>query len=97
MTYRDLKLNPPKLSVKENAREVAIHLVSVMCDNKKIMKLKKNTDGDFKLSTGIDAYSNFQIKHEKYEIEWAADNNEWSEVFSFINSGTVAIEKVMSR
>jgi hypothetical protein len=95
--YLELLNNPPKLSVKENAREIVIDLVSCMCDNRKKITLKKNDDGDFKLNSHRDAYSNFQIKHDKDEIEWEADDANWKEVFEMINSGTCKIEKVRSR
>ena len=47
--YRELLNNPPKLEVKENAREVVINLISCMCDNKNKITIKKNADGDFKI------------------------------------------------
>ena len=42
--------------VVENAREIKIHTVAGMCDNKHLMTLKKNIDGDFKLNTHAHAY-----------------------------------------
>lgn len=95
--YVELSRKPPTLIVKNDAKEVIIHLVSCMCDNKALMTLKKNSEGDFKLSTNSNAYSNFQIHYNKYEIEWAADNGDWDEVFRMINSGTSNIEKIASR
>ena len=95
--YIELLNNPPSLSVKENTREVVINLVSCMCDNKKKITLKKNEEGDFKLNSHRDAYSNFQIKHDRDEIEWEADDNNWNLVFDMINSGTCKIENIKSR
>jgi len=95
--YQELRINPPKLEVVENAREVVMNLVSVMCDNKYEIKFKKNTELDFKLNTGIQAYSNFQIPCSKSDLEWLADDNKWAEVFSMINEGTALIEKCRSR
>ena len=83
--------------VVENAREVRIHTVAGMCDNKHLMTLKKNIDGDFKLSTHIQAYSNFGIPHDKYELEWEADKGNFAAVFKMINSGFQVVEQVKSR
>jgi hypothetical protein len=43
------------------------------------------------------AVSNWQMKHEQYEVEWEADENMWGGVIAMINSGTAAIESVVSR
>jgi hypothetical protein len=37
------------------------------------------------------------MKNEKHEIEWTADEEGWNEVIAMINSGTEAIESVISR
>ena len=89
--------NPPKLSVIENPNEVVLKLVSCMCDNKKLLTLKKNSDGDFKLSGNRDALSNFQFKVIPYEIEWAADEQNWDRVFKLINEGSILISEIKSR
>lgn len=83
--------------VKPNPRELVITLVSCMCDNKSTMNLKKNQEGDFKLTCGGEAFSNFQTKFRKDEIEWTADDGDFIEVFKMINSGTSVIDKVKSR
>jgi hypothetical protein len=95
--YVELLNNPPTLEVKENAREVVINLISCMCDNKHKWTIKKNSEGDFKISTHGFAFSNFQTKFDKDEIEWEADDSNWDEVFRMINSGTSKIEKLRSR
>ena len=95
--YVELTQNPPKLEVVENAREVIISLVSCMCDNRNKWTLKKNQDGDFKISTHGHAFSNFQTRFDRDEIEWAADASDWKKVFRMINSGTSKIESVRSR
>jgi len=95
--YRNLIHNPPVLTVKDNAREVVIGLVSCMCDNTHTWTFKKNSDGDFKIFTHGFAYSNFQTKYERYEIEWEADTGNWNEVIRMINSGTSVVEKLRSR
>jgi len=95
--YVELLNNPPTLEVKENAREVVINLISCMCDNKRKITLKKNDDGDFKLNSHRDAYSNFQIKFDRDDIEWEADDSNWDGVFRMINSGTSKIANIKSR
>lgn len=95
--YRDLIDFPPKLEVKENAREIIINCISAMCDNKEKISLKKNIEGDFKINTHGQAFSNFQIKFDKDDIEWEADDNNWNRVFRMINSGTTKIENIKSR
>ena len=83
--------------VVKDAREVRIHTVAGMCDNRHLMTLKKNIDGDFKLSTHIQAYRNFGIPFEKYELEWEADKGNFATVFKMINSGFQVVEEVKSR
>jgi hypothetical protein len=95
--YRELKLNAPKLTIKEGAREVIFKTISCMCDNVGHLTFKKNSEGDFKLSGNGFDLSNWQMKHEKHEIEWEADENMWGGVIEMINSGTEAIESVTSR
>lgn len=95
--YKNLLINKPLLTVKENAREVVINLVSCMCDNTHTWTIKKNKDGDFKISTHGFAFSNFQTKVSKDEIEWEADSGNWENVFNMINSGTSKIKSVRSR
>ena len=34
---------------------------------------------------------------DKDDIEWAADDSKWADVFSMINSGTSKIESIKSR
>ena len=43
------------------------------------------------------ALSNFGFKSPVYEIEWAADEGNWSEVIDIINSGYQRIHKIKSR
>ena len=97
--YRELVLNPPKVlhNIKEDAREVIFYVMSVMCDNKYTLRLKKNDEGDFKMSGMGYSLSNFQFKFKPFEIEWAADEGNWLDVKNMINSGTVKVEKVISR
>lgn len=95
--YRELRLNQPKLTIKEGAREVIFKTVSCMCDNVHYLRFKKNSEGDFKIDGMGYAVSNWQMKFEKHEIEWEADANEWGGVIAMINSGTEVIESVTSR
>ena len=94
--YLKLRQNPPKLEVPTNTTKIMIHLVSVMCDNKYLMKLEKFTTG-WKLNTLSQAFTNFQMKCYQYEIEWAADEKNWNKVFELLNSGTSVVEKITCR
>lgn len=95
--YRELKMNPPKLTIKDGAREVIFTTVSCMCDNISYITFKKNSDGDFKMCGGRFNLSNWQMKHPKHDIEWEADANEWGGVIAMINSGTEVVSEVKSR
>ena len=95
--YEELIQNPPKLNVKKGAREIIITTISCMCDNIQPLKLKKNSEGDFKLNGLGNSLSNWQMKYPVYEIEWNADEGKFDEVIKMINSGTSVIEKIMSR
>lgn len=83
--------------VVEDAREIQIHTVAGMCDNRYRLTLKKNVEGDFVLHRNGEAYSNFGIKYDQYELEWAADARDFARVFEMINSGFQVVEKVRSR
>jgi len=101
--YRELKATPPYIYEKKlrNKKEIIFTLVSCMCDNIAYLRLKKNADGEFKIHTYNAhynaAFSNFQFKYREHEIEWAADENNWGDVISMINSGTSVISEVISR
>jgi ribose 1,5-bisphosphokinase PhnN len=95
--YQELRQNPPKLVIKEGAREVIFKTISTMYDNVGHLKFKKNDEGDFKMSGNGFSLSNWQFKHQVYEIEWEADENMWGGVIAMINSGTAVIESVSSR
>ena len=102
--YQELLQNPPRVrsSIKKNAKEVIFYVVSCMCDNKHTLKFRKNDDDEFKMSGMGQALSNFQFGYKEggikpFEIEWEADNGNWTDVIEMINSGTEKIEKVISR
>ena len=95
--FQTLLRNPPKLTVVKDAREVIINLRSCMCDNRSKITFKKNEEGDFKINTHSDAYSNFQIKYDRDTLEWAADEGDWEKVFKMINTGVELCEEVKSR
>ena len=95
--YRELLVNPPKLKIEGKPREIKINLVSYMCDNKHRWTIKQNEDGDYKINTHGFAYSNWQIKGRKDDIEWVADEGDWKEVFKMINTGTSKIESIKYR
>ena len=83
--------------IVQNPREVIFHTVASMCDNKHLFKFKKDASGEFKLSCNGFAYSNFGIPNDKYELEWAADDDRFFNVIQMINSGYQVVEKVVSR
>tara|TARA_R100000315_G_C5134658_1_gene76941 strand:- start:47 stop:367 length:321 start_codon:yes stop_codon:yes gene_type:complete len=83
--------------IVQNPKEVIFHTVASMCDNKHMFKFKKDASGEFKLSCNGFAYSNFGIKGDKYELEWAADEGDFFDVIQMINSGYQLVEKVVSR
>lgn len=95
--YQDLRLNAPKLQIKDNVKEVIFKTISCMCDNVHYFRFKKNDNGEFKLDCMGYSFDNFSIKAEKYMLEWNADDNEWRCVIDLINSGTSVIESVQSR
>jgi hypothetical protein len=103
--YQKLIYNPYKMhhkEIKENAREVIFYVVSCMCDNKYNLRFRKNDNGEFKMSGMGFSLRNFQFGFkqggiEPFEIEWKADEGDWIGVKNMINSGTVKVEKVISR
>jgi len=95
--YHKLRLEPPLLKIKGNPREIKIDVVSVMCDNKYRWSVSANDNGDYKISTSPQAFSNFQTKYRKDDIEWEMDEGNWEEVWEMINSGTIQIEKIKYR
>ena len=97
--YESILNNPPELIVCSDPREVIFSMVSVMCDNRGTISFKKNSDGDFRVSSGGEALSNFQIKGQnpRIDMEWAADDQDWKSVIGQINTGTSKIVSVRSR
>jgi len=83
--------------IVQNPKEVIFHTVASMCDNKYLFKFKKDDNGEFQLSCNGFAYSNFGISNNKYELEWAADDDRFFNVIQMINSGYQVVEKVVSR
>jgi hypothetical protein len=102
-TYQQLIQNPPKLNLPgkeetKSIKEVVFDLCSCMCDNRYRFTFKKNEAGEFRLLRHGFAYSNFQIKgYRSDDLEWLADDGEWSEVVSAINSGVQKVEKTKYR
>ena len=95
--YSQLLNNPPQLSIKGNAKEVIFTTISVMCDNIRYLRFKKNSEGEFKIDGMGRSVSNWQMKHPNHVIEWKADEENWNEVIKMINTGTSQIESVVSR
>ena len=95
--YHKLRLEPPVLKIEGKPREIKIDIVSVMCDNKYRWSVSKNERGDYKISTSPSAFSNFQTKYKKDDIEWEMDEGNWEEVWEMINSGSIQIEQIKYR
>tara|TARA_R110000822_G_scaffold99913_4_gene225188 strand:+ start:2701 stop:3003 length:303 start_codon:yes stop_codon:yes gene_type:complete len=97
--YQKLIHNPPQLDdqVTSTPREVIFKTVSAMCDNVHYLKLRKNTEGDFRLNGNGFAISNWQMDFEQHDIEWEADANRWDNVIAMINTGTSKVESIQSR
>ena len=95
--YQELLVNPPKLKIEGKPKEIKIDLVSCMCDNEYRWTIKQNEDGDYKINTHGFAYSNWQIRARRDDIEWIADEGNWDKVFLLINSGTSKIESIKYR
>ena len=93
----DYELFLAKKCIVENPKEVIFHTVAGMCDNKNMFRFKKDASGEFKLSCGGFAYSNFGISNHKYELEWAADEGNFFDIIKMINSGFQVVEEVKSR
>ena len=89
--------NPPKLQIKEGAKEVIFTTVSCMCDNIKYIRFKKNKEGDFKMNGKGFALSNWQMKHPTHDVEWVADEGNWTQVIEMLNTGTSKVCDVKSR
>ena len=97
--YQELLHNPYKMhhkEIKEDVKEVIFYVVSCMCDNKYTLRFKKH-NGEFGMSGMGFALSNFGFSYKPFEIEWAADEGDWIRVKNMINSGTVKVNKVVSR
>ena len=95
--YAKLILNPPNLEVKGKPRQIKIDLISCMCDNKYRWVCTQNGDGDWKINTMGFAYSNFQCKYRKDDVEWSMDDGNWDIVWDMINSGTSKVENIQYR
>jgi hypothetical protein len=61
--YRELRQNTPKLTIKEEAKEVIFKTISCMCDNVGYLRFKKNDNGEFRLDGMGYAVSNWQMKY----------------------------------
>ena len=95
--YQTLILNPPKLQVPKESKQIMISLISCMCDNHYTWEFRKDSANEWKLNTKGYAYSNFQLKVERWELEWAADAGDWEYVFDEINKGVQKVESIRTR
>ena len=95
--YQELIENPPKIEIKENAKEVIFEVVSCMCDNRNSIQFKKNEEGEFRVNGRGSAMSNFQMAHDTIDLTWSADEQDWSRVIAMINTGTSRVASVRAR
>ena len=95
--YEKLMYNPPRLDIQGKPRQIKIDLVSVMCDNKYRWMVSKDENGDYRINTMGYAYSNFQCKYRKDDIEWEMDEGNWDLVWRMINSGTSKVSNIKYR
>lgn len=95
--YQELIQNPPKISIKKDAKEVHFTTISCMCDNQHTISFKKNDNGEFTISGRGHALSNWQMKHDTIDLCWAADEGHWDNVIQMINTGTSIVEKARQR
>ena len=95
--YRELIFDPPKIEVKESAREVVFKTISCMCDNVHHLTFKKDKQGDFRLHGNGFSLSNWQMDFNRFELEWFADDEQWEDVVRMINTGTSKVASVVSR
>jgi hypothetical protein len=96
--YGELLQNPPKIKVKKDAKEVVFTTISCMCDNLHRITFKKNENGEFSVSGGGSALSNWQMQGDyRTDLVWGADDQDWDSVVRVINSGTSKVESVRSR
>lgn len=97
--FQQLHYNPPKIMVdKENPREVHFTTVSAMCDNEHKISFRRQDSGEYRVSAGIHALSNFQMKGDYLiDLQWYAEDGEWDKVVNVINTGTSRVESVRYR
>jgi len=95
--FHALRKNPPVIKIKDGVREVIFTLISAMCDNKSTLAFKKDASGDFKANLLGEAFGNIQAKHDKIDMEWAADEGNWKSVIKMINTGTSQVGSVRQR
>lgn len=95
--YEQLKKAPPRPKIAKNAKEVIFTTISCMCDNKHLIRFKKDARGEFQVGGCGNDLRNWQMKFDKYDLTWAADKEDWQRVIEMINTGTSLIESARSR
>lgn len=93
--YRERAFLLVPIKITGKPKEVRFFLVSSMCDNRYEILFRKQEDGNYSISAGRYALSNFQME-EGYEtnLRWAAIEGDWKEVARIIRTGTSAIDKI---
>jgi len=94
----DLKTKTSNMTPKQGTtpREVKINLSDYMGNNYR-WTLKKDINGYYKINCHGQAFSNFQCKHFRDDIEWVADEGDWERVIRMINSGVKKVISIKSR
>jgi hypothetical protein len=87
--FRELRLNPPKLTIKEGAREVIFKTIDAMCDNVHYITFKKNEEGDFERDVSVDRIYNLnnsliiEEENPKIKINDSAKKNVLNSLINF--------------
>ena len=92
--YRELISNPINNNITGKPSKILIDMVSVMCDNKKQIQFTLKEDGSYNVSTGMDAFSNFQMNCSRADLLWEAEDGNWDTVVKMIRTGVAAIENI---
>lgn len=83
--------------IKENSNTVKIKLKDSF-DNESTLSFKKDKNNQYKYSYSNNhvnlSLSNLQMKNQGFELEWAADKQDWSKVINMINSGVKRVKDI---
>ena len=94
--YQLLRMFPPKLISKITGDDIYFYTISHRCDNKKMIRFRKEQDGTFDMKGMGFTLGSFEFKHQIQEIIDKANGEKWDDVIDMINSGNVVIEDIKS-